>query len=125
MSVGEQVSAHTVTLPLVVNVVNADEAAEQEPDQVVHDEVLLLEASKARREAIDLADSGDFDGAALRMESMHGLLSKADPNSERVKEFAEEAEQLQSHALSMRSGVYSAVQRKKMRVEEYTRRKGR
>lgn len=125
VSVGDEVRAHTVTLPLVVNVVNADEAAEQEPDQIVHEEVLLLEAAKARQEAIDLADRGDFDGAAMRMESLHGLLSMADPSSERVQEFAEESEQLRDHAQSMRSGMYSAVQRKKMRVEEYTRRKGR
>lgn len=63
-AVGAAVEQHTVTIPVVVNVVSASEAAAQAPDFAVHEEVQLLTAARARDEAIRRADAGDVGGAA-------------------------------------------------------------
>ena len=63
-AVGSTVEQHTVTIPVVVNVVSASEAAAQAPDFAVHEEVQLLTAARARDEAIRRADAGDVRGAA-------------------------------------------------------------
>jgi Ca-activated chloride channel family protein len=64
VSVGEEVAEHTLTVPVAVNLVSADEAAASAPDLEVREEVLVLQAARARREAIRLADEGDRDAAA-------------------------------------------------------------
>ncbi|MCZ7537928.1 MAG: hypothetical protein M5T61_19670, partial [Acidimicrobiia bacterium] len=76
-------------------------------------------------EAIDLADRGDFDSAAGRIESTHALLSQVSPSADRAEDFAEETELLFGHAQAMREQRYSPIQRKRMRMEEMKRRKGR
>ena len=63
-AVGAAVEQHTVTIPVIVNVVSATEAAAQAPDFAVHEEVQLLTAARARDEAIRRADAGDVGGAA-------------------------------------------------------------
>ena len=45
-SVGDEVAAHEITLPIKVNLVSADEAA-GEPDQEVTEEVLILKSARA------------------------------------------------------------------------------
>lgn len=46
VSVGDQIAAHELTLPLMVNVVSADEAASAQADHAVVEEVVVLEAAK-------------------------------------------------------------------------------
>ena len=58
---GDQVEQHELTIPLVVNLVSADEAAASAPDLEVREEVLVLKAARARDEAIRLADAGRFE----------------------------------------------------------------
>ena len=67
-------------MPVVVNLVSADEAAAAAPDFEVTEEVLVLKAAQARDEAMRLADAGDFDAARrivlttqqqLRLAGMH------------------------------------------------------
>ena len=61
--VGEQVEMHTVTVPVMVNVDNAENAAGAVPDARVVEEVLTLRAAAARRQARERANEGDVDGA--------------------------------------------------------------
>jgi Ca-activated chloride channel family protein len=63
VSVGDEIAQHEVTIPVVANVVSAQEAASAVPDADVREEVLILRAAKAREDAIRLADEGDFGGA--------------------------------------------------------------
>jgi hypothetical protein len=63
IALGEQIAAHSRRIPLVVNAVTADEARAAEADPEVVEEVLVLKAARAQREAILRADAGDFDGA--------------------------------------------------------------
>ena len=68
VTVGEEIEQRTLTVPVVLNLVSADEAAAQEPDLQVREEVLRLSAAKARADAIELADAGHYADAqnALR-----------------------------------------------------------
>jgi Ca-activated chloride channel family protein len=63
VSVGDEVAEHTLTVPVAVNLVSADEAAAAQPDLEVREEVLVLGTAKARAEAIRLADAGERDAA--------------------------------------------------------------
>jgi Ca-activated chloride channel family protein len=63
VSVGDEIAHHELTVPVVANVVSAEEAARAEPDAEVREEVLVLAAARARDEAIRLADAGDYDAA--------------------------------------------------------------
>ena len=57
-SVGETIEQRTTTIPVVANVVSAEEAAAVAPDAEVREEVLVLRAARVRDEAIRLADDG-------------------------------------------------------------------
>ena len=59
VSVGAQIEQHELTIPLVVNLVSANEAAASAPDIEVREEVLVLKSARARDEAIRLADAGE------------------------------------------------------------------
>lgn len=48
ISVGDQITAHEITVPVVVNVVSAHEAAQAERDRAVVEEVVVLKASGPR-----------------------------------------------------------------------------
>lgn len=63
VAVGDEIVEHTLTIPVVANLVSADEAAAAELDAEVQEEVRVLEAARAQNEAIRLADAGDFDSA--------------------------------------------------------------
>ena len=63
-TIGDPVEMHEVTIPIHVNVVEADEAAGAEADREVVDEVLILKAADDRKRASDLADVGRYDEAA-------------------------------------------------------------
>src|SRR5207244_4323867 len=61
VAVGEEVAMHEVSVPVTVNLVSADEAAAADADAEVTEEVLVLRAARAEREAMKLADEGRFD----------------------------------------------------------------
>ena len=63
VSVGDEIAEHALTVPVVANVVSAEEAAAVVPDAEVLEEVLVLKAARARDEAIRLSDEGEHDAA--------------------------------------------------------------
>lgn len=63
VSVGEQIAQHELTVPVLVNMVSAAEAAAAPPDPAVTEQVLVLKAAQARDEAIRLADTGENERA--------------------------------------------------------------
>lgn len=88
VAVGEEVAEHTLTVPVAVNLVYADEAAAAAPDLEVREEVLVLQAARARDEAVQLADAGEYDaaqrllgetGARLRAAGIHAEADALDP----------------------------------------------
>jgi Ca-activated chloride channel family protein len=63
VGVGKEVTMHEVSVPVTVNLVSPDQAAAAGADAEVTEEVLILRAARAEREAMKLADEGRFDEA--------------------------------------------------------------
>src|SRR5215210_3000349 len=69
VSVGDEVRQHELTIPVVANLVSADEAAAADPDLEVREEIHVLEAARARQEAVELADRGDYGAAQAKLQA--------------------------------------------------------
>ena len=117
VGVGAEVAAHEVTLPVVVNAVSAAEAAAASGDASVTEQVTLLLAARARDQAIRLADQGDM--AAARS----GLLASA--VDLRAAGSAAEADLLEQEAADMSDMPLPSVQRKRLRYDSHSRKRGR
>ena len=125
VSLGEQIEAHELRLPVTVNAVTADEAAEAAPDAGVVEEIVVLKSAKAQREARELAESGDFDAARKLLTEAAEDLRKVAPGSPRAEELLNQAEETAGFAGSMSAAQYDVVARKKLRYSEWQRSHGR
>jgi Ca-activated chloride channel family protein len=117
VAVGDEIAAHEVTIPVVVNAVSAAEAAAAEPDAEVREEVLVLRAAKAREDAIRLADEGDHDAAQLLLRSVADDL--------RDSGLATEAAELDAAAPTLAPASYSPASRKALHFEASMRKRRR
>ncbi len=98
VAVGDEVVVHELTIPVTVNLVSADEAATAAVDHEVTEEVWLLQAARARKEAIEAVDDGDYGAAQASLLSTAATLRAHAPDSDRAAELIEEADQLEAHA---------------------------
>jgi Ca-activated chloride channel family protein len=125
VSLGENVEAHELRLPITVNAVTAEEAAQAGPDAGVVEEIVVMRAAKAQREARDRAESGDWDGAKRLLSEAAAELRKAAPGSSRADELLAQAEETEGFSRSMSRAGYDAVLRKKMKLSQWQRQRGR
>jgi Ca-activated chloride channel homolog len=117
---GAQIAQHQLTVPVTVNLVSADEAAAAEADHEVEEQIIILEAARATKEARDLADNGDFDGALGMIQShVHGLRIAASPVA------AAYASVLEDYVDGLNSSTYSPAQRKRMTNDAYRTHRGK
>ena len=114
VSIGERVEAHELTLPLTVNLVSADEAAAAGPDAEVTDEVVVLMAARAQREARARADAGDFDAAKTLIRSASQELRKRAPGSAQAAELLAQAEAMEEDVGFLSPATYDAGTKKRM-----------
>jgi Ca-activated chloride channel homolog len=115
VSVGDEVAERTLTVPVAVNLVSADEAAAAGADLEVREEVLVLEAARARDEAVRLADEGDYDAAQQVLAATDSDLRAAGMHAE--------ADTLDAGLVS--PAAYSPISRKALRYESTERRRRR
>jgi Ca-activated chloride channel homolog len=117
IELGDRIAAHSRRIPLVVNAVTAQEARAAEADPEVVEEVLILRAARAQREAIQLADGGDFDAARSLLSGTAAELRQgaAAAVSDRSSELLSQADDLESSSASMRRPAYDARTRKHLR----------
>ena len=113
---------HTVTLPLTVNLVSADEAAAAQPDDRVRHEIMLLEAAKEVEDARREADEGRFGDAQQRLATTATRLLSAMPAA---PEAAAMASQMTDMSATLGAGEYTAAQRKKMHYLTHRSRRGK
>jgi Ca-activated chloride channel homolog len=109
VSVGDEVAEHTLTVPVVANLVSADEAAAAAPDAQVREEVLVLQAAKARRQAIDFADRGDIHAARATLAAAAGNLRAADLVAP-AQELDEAMEQVENYTRASRKQLWYQAQ---------------
>jgi Ca-activated chloride channel family protein len=125
VSVADALVARETTVPIVVNLVSADEAAAAELNREVVEEVVLLQTARAKREATEHADRGDFDAARSTLEAAAQALHAMAPGSPRAAELEDEAAGLDAHASTMHVAAYTSTTRKHLRNESWRRHRGR
>jgi len=111
---GEKIAQHQISVPVTVNLVSADEAAASEADHEVVEQVVILEAARARKEARDLADQGDYGTASAMLAQHHARLLDIGSPSALI-----EAAELGLHVENMSPDAYSPAVRKRMTSETY------
>jgi hypothetical protein len=116
--VGEELAQHEVRVPLTVNRVSADDAAGAGADAEVTEEVVILSSARAGREARELADRGDFEGADRKLREAVEELSASAKGSERAQELLDEAAFWRTQSGLLASGAYGAMSRKQMLFRE-------
>lgn len=93
------------------------------PDEAVRRQVRLSQASAAWDEAVELADGGDLQGAAIRLFQAAEALEAASARGD--GEALEQAAALRAQAEAITSVPYDTHTRKRMREEGLRRRRGR
>jgi len=119
-AVGEEIAQHEVTIPLVVNLVSADEAAAVGPDAEVTEEVVILRSARAQARAREHADRGEFDEAREVLSEAAGDLRRLAPRSSKPEELLEQAEALDQSAAFLTDDRYDSHSRKQMRYRQRT-----
>src|SRR5690606_19131189 len=111
------VEHRVITLPVTVS---AAEGAHVEPE--VRQEMLLLEAARGRREALELRERGDFEGAARSLRSLSKTLNDAGLDNPEIEA---EAEELHSMAATFAANAVSEADQKYMYHRAYNSMTGR
>jgi hypothetical protein len=106
VSLSERIEAHELRLPVTVNAVSANEAAQAAPDDGVVEEIVVLKSARAQREARERAEEGDFDTAQKLLREAAEDLRKVAPDSPRAEELLTQAEETVRFAESMSLDVY-------------------
>lgn len=112
------VAMHTVTLPLSIMAGGEPGAVDLLADPRVTEQVLVLEAAGARREARELAAAGRFVEAAAALDRGADLLERAGAPAAEVIEMRRDAEQL-------RQGEWSLHEAKRQHSRAQSTLKGR
>jgi Ca-activated chloride channel family protein len=117
-----------VSLPVNVNVVPGDEAAERVPDPSVRSEVLFQEAQESKRKASEAFERGDVEGGTGLLGSADGRLSEAltmapDDAPESIRSEREELLRLRAMSERTDASYMSKVTRSSYHVQ--SRKRGR
>lgn len=105
---------HIMELPVMVNVSDRDEKGEANP--AVRESVLLLQAAKARREAVAAADKGEYDRASQTLRQAASIIEQANLSSEPL---LEERDALLKQSEEMKRGAeyFDKYSRKSMATQ--------
>jgi Ca-activated chloride channel family protein len=125
VSMGAQIVAHELTVPVTVNLVAADEAAASGADHEVTEEVVILKAARAQTEARDRATAGDIDGARGLLRDAAKQLRASAPASARPDELDRQADEMEEHLGLLEAGSFDPMTSKKMRYQSRERQKRR
>jgi Ca-activated chloride channel family protein len=125
VAVGDTVTAHEVTIPLVVNVATAEDAAAAGPDTAVTEEVVILEVAQARDDTRRLAEEGDFDGSRSTLHRAAQRLRGRAATSAKADQLLAEAAQLEESATVMDQATFSPVAAKTLHYQSHQSRRRR
>jgi len=117
VALGAEVAEHTVTQPLVVNAVSADDAASGLPNATVVEEVVVLAAGRATEQARDLAERGDLDGAKELLDTNLAQLREVSSDHPAADQLRQSIARLELTAASMDSRSYGPSDAKRMLYE--------
>ncbi|MBA3690093.1 MAG: VWA domain-containing protein [Actinobacteria bacterium] len=125
VSLGANIEAHELTLPVVVNAVGAEEAAVAGPDAEVTEEVVVLKAARTQEEARRRAMDGDGEGAVRLLWSAAAELKRVAPGSERADDLARQAEELEELGTQALMSPHDPSLNKKLRYSAREKQRSR
>ena len=125
VTVGKETQMHTVTIPMVVNLVDAPTAESADVDREVTEQVTILRAAESRKRAQQLADEGRFDEASQELGSSVQYLSSMLPMAADPDAFRDDIEELEHNRRVLESRQWSAGDKKRMHYESYGRSRSR
>ena len=125
VTVGDEVAARELKLPLTINMVSADEASKGTPDNEVVEEVLILKSARAQAEAREKADRGDFEGARKLLQDTAEELRKAAPHSSRPDELFGDATFLDDSASIAAPASWDSTSSKRLHYDAWMKHEGR
>jgi len=123
--VGDAVAQHRLEIPVVVHVATAQEAAAAGIDMDVREEVEILAAAKARQEAIQDADRGDFGAAQLKLRAAAARLDTFAAGSGKTDKLRAQVEDLRSSVADAAPGAWDEVARKTLRYKQHQMQRGK
>jgi Ca-activated chloride channel homolog len=126
VAVGDEVTAHEVTYPVLVNLVSADEAAAAVPDAEVVEEVTVLLAAQAVEEARRRAEDGDHGGAGEVLRLAAASLRASATDSSRAEELLAHADELTATHDMLAANAFGTVASKDLhyRSRQLRRKRG-
>lgn len=116
---------HEVTIPVMVNLVDADAAAQAAADTEVVEEVTMLHAARDRKEAQRLAEQGDYDSAHLLLGDRAETLRSVAANSPNRDELLTDADELDENARLLLAQKWSPKDKMRMYYESHGRAQSR
>lgn len=125
VAVGDQIAAHELTLPVMVNVATAEEAAAAAADHAVTEEVTILAAAQARDTARRLADEGRFTESQAALQRAARDIRGLAPGSPRADELLAEADRLEATAKLADPSSYGPRAAKAMHYDSHSSRRRR
>jgi Ca-activated chloride channel homolog len=125
VAVGDSVVAHEMTIPLVVNVANLEDAAAAGSDTGVTEEVVILAAAQARDDARRLADQGDFKTSQATLHGAAKRLRELARGSTKADELLAEAQRLEDSATLVDPATFGAASSKTMHYQAHQSRRRR
>jgi Ca-activated chloride channel family protein len=125
VAVGDEIAAHELHVPVLVNLVSADEAATALPDAEVVEEIVVLKSARAQEEARSLAMDGRFDEARSLLSERSNDLRRIAPSSRRVDELLEQADDMQRFGDTIGLGSFDHGLSKQMRYSSWQKQRGR
>lgn len=118
--VNDVIAAFNEEVTLSIAVDTPDVVASAPPLQQVLEQSNRLRIAKVKEQAIELADSGDYQTAAAKLHEMVNFLLKSIQDTlQETFELAEEMEQLNFFAKQLESRYYNANLRKELRDQSY------
>lgn len=93
--VGDEIGLHTITIPVTVEFTG--DTSSVEIDTEVQELVVQLRAARARKDASDLADRGDYSGAAELLNESVELLACTSMSEIELDEIRRDADRLRRH----------------------------
>jgi Ca-activated chloride channel family protein len=125
VAVGAEIAAHELHVPVLVNLVSADEAATAVPDAEVVEEIVVLKSAKAQEQARNLALDGRLDEARTLLTERSKDLRRIAPSSARVAELLEQADDMDRFGDTIGLGSFDAGIAKHMRYSSRQKQRGR
>ncbi len=130
---GSDVTMHTRTVPVMINVATEADASGEAPDSGVTEQVLILRAAQARKEARLLADQGDYDQAERILQEQAERLGAIPWTSDEFTAATDDIEELKGFIQRLQMRTYDRISSKELwdqsrrrhKNEEYRKRPDR